>query len=200
MLIEPISIWTWFLLLWGLTESLLTAFIIQKYVRITNVHLPEFTEQNVRNLTNELKDPKSTPNPIEFIEGWFLGAKIYTIGYSDLRNWISDMLFKSKVQNLNNRNSKTVNNLLIEIETYLDLEFKDLPQIPVIKMSRPFSIFYRPLVFYGFSNAVDYSTRTLFRKFGFARRDDHHIVTYYRKGTSLESPIIFCHGRIFQLN
>lgn len=199
ILLDRISIWTWFLIFWGLIECFLIAYIIQRYVRFTPVNLPEFTEEYVRNLTNELKNPKSTPNPIEFIEGWFLGANINTIGYSNLRNWISDMLFKSKVHKLNHKNCKTVNKLLIEIETFLDFEFKELPDIPVITLSRPISIFHRPLIFYGFSNAVDYSTRGLLRNFGFTRRDNHHLVTYYRKGNSLESPIIFCHGRNYIL-
>jgi hypothetical protein len=187
---------------WIIFEAVLIYHIAQKYhFSIPGaVKLPEFSDHYVKHMVWEVKNLKSTPDPRAYLEGWFLDAKCETIGRLGLLEWLSDMLFRKQPNNLDSRQMGIIDRVKLELETYLNFEFQERPRIPAITLSLPISVFYRPLLFYGLSNTVDYSTRMVLGRFGFQRRDNNHLITYYKKGSNLESPIIFCHGRIFKLN
>jgi pimeloyl-ACP methyl ester carboxylesterase len=185
-----------YLLIWGFFEASLFIHVLRKYqFSIPGiVKLPPFTEDDLQCLIYEIKTPSSTPDPIKFIEGWFFGKPVREIGRADFKTWISDMLYKLPFRRLSNRQTIVVQNLIAEMEDYLDFEFGDHPPSPMITLSTNVNIFHRSILFYGLSNSVSYGTRVLLNALGFQRRDGNHLVTYHRFGTSKEAPIIFFHG------
>ena len=172
------------------------AFLIEiQFKRTKRAYLPSADKEAIQSLLMELNN-KSMALIEEFIEGWFDCSSKH-IGRADFYQWAACMCFNITPDELNESQSADINMLIDAVEEKLDHKFMNgfgKPKIKILLTLDPLQIFHRPLLFYALIMGVDCFTRVSLWNQDFKRIAEHGIITYIRRGSSSELPIVFFHG------
>jgi hypothetical protein len=145
----------------------------------------------------EIQSPKATPCPRSFIQGWFLGLSYDQISREDLLKWTFGICFNTTLAQLDESDGIRSDRLVEIFENLIGHKFVERPstQKMILLTTDPSEIVYRPMLFYGVTNALDICIRGLLSCYRFKRFDEKHCITYYRKGRDeAASTLVFFHG------
>ncbi|KAJ3305092.1 hypothetical protein HDV03_002019 [Kappamyces sp. JEL0829] len=183
---------------WILIDLVFIATVQYRYgKRGKNTHLPQANETVVRKIISELENRNSVTDVEKYIEGWFFGTSPRCLKRGDVMEWTACMCFNTRLQDLTASQSRAVELLMKRLEKILGYKLQegfDQSTKKMLLTLDPVSFCHRPLFFYVGIKAADWSARAALWRAGFARTTEHGMVTYLKKGSSAELPLVFFHG------
>jgi pimeloyl-ACP methyl ester carboxylesterase len=158
-------------------------------------HLPEPTTDDLEDFCRELINPLSIPDPDELFTDWFMGTPFKEVGKYDLISWICAMVYNRRIEDISPSQLNECVIFLSLLEEHFKRKIEDKPPCKKYSLTLdPVNMMHRPFIFYAFTNAISYGNRIYLSLKGFTRTDYGHLVSYVKKGTSEELPILFFHG------
>jgi hypothetical protein len=160
-------------------------------------HIPLADTSVLHQIMKELEDPKSVSDVKKFMEGWFFGTKMESLYKGDIMSWVSAMFFNKKLQQLSNEQLENVEILVGRFEDKLGYSLPEGADHKTRKMMvtlDPVLMWHRPLFFYAAVKGLDIVSRSALWNAEFTRSPDRGVVTYFKQGTSGETPLVFFHG------
>lgn len=163
----------------------------------SNTYLPIASQEIINDLMEELEDERSVGCMIDYMEKWFFDHPIEDLKRGDIIEWSACMLFNTTVPEITQEQLEVIESMITRLEKNVNLKLAETSSRQAKKMLLtvdPVEIFHRPLIFYASIKTVTFFTGCALWKAGFEQTNDKGIITYIKRGTSNEPPIVFFHG------
>lgn len=160
-------------------------------------HIPLADNSVLHMILRELDDENSVSDVKKFMEGWFFGTKMESLYKGDIMSWVSAMFFNKTLQNLSSEQLENVEFVVGRFEEKLGYPLPEGVDHKTRKMMvtlDPVTLCHRPLFFYAAVKCLDVAARSALWNAGFKRSSDRGVITYFKQGTSDETPLVFFHG------
>ncbi|KAJ3011558.1 hypothetical protein HKX48_006774 [Thoreauomyces humboldtii] len=145
----------------------------------------------------------------QVISGWFLGAPFSSVLRDNMRSWVAWAFMDQDLALLDEKESAEVDGLLAVLENRMGYVFPPGhdPEVKCIRLTLdPVVAAHRPALYYAFTRAVDFGSKTALRAMGFVRRELDPLdcsgagtAAYFYRPAQLPTPrgalpIVFVHG------
>ncbi|KAI8900236.1 hypothetical protein BC833DRAFT_582754 [Globomyces pollinis-pini] len=174
----------------------LTFYLYYQGIPVDHIPLPTPKEHQL--FLSELQSPNSIENLEEYLSGWFYDNDIKQVSKKDVLDWMSVMLYHCQFHTLEQKSQMVqilnfVNQLEIRLQHKFDVSTITQNNKMLMTVDR-IEISFRPLLFYLSMQIVARCSGFLYTAYGFERKVDDNMISYYRKGDTTKPSIVFFHG------